>query len=197
MDTIVLDIETKKTFREIGWGKSEMRKLGVSMVGIYSYQRDEYRGFREDEFDELENWLKGSGQIVGFNLLGFDYPVLRGHLDFDFKTVKTVDIMADIKKAVKHRISLNSVAKTTLGIQKSADGLKAIQLYHQGEWEELEKYCLDDVRITRELFDYGCKHKLVKITTNYGSVTKNISVNWSLLEDNYLSPARFSQERLL
>ena len=52
-DIIVLDLETKKTFDEVG-GQENRHLLGVTVVGVYSYNRDEYRGFREEEFGELD-----------------------------------------------------------------------------------------------------------------------------------------------
>lgn len=197
MDTLVLDIETKKLLREIGSRREDYPQLGVSLVGVYSYQKDRFKAFREEEFAVLEDWLRAAGQVVGFNLYGFDYPVLEGHLDFDLNKVETIDIMDEIRRVISRRVSLNAVAAVTLGVEKSADGLKAIQFYHQGNWSELEKYCLDDVRITRDLFDYGQRHKYVKITRGYTGKEKIIPVKWQLItEKNYLSPTRQSQEQL-
>jgi len=195
-DTLVIDIETKKLLRDIGHSGIEMPKLGISVVGVYSYVQDKFMAFREEEFDELEKLLSQAGQIVGFNLFAFDYPVMCGHLDFDFAKVKTVDILDDIRQAVGHRLSLNSVAKTTLGVQKSADGLQAVRFYQEGRWEELKKYCLDDVRITRDLFNFGRRHKFIKVAANYGLGTKNVLVNWSLM-DGVFSSVSGSQKSFL
>ncbi|MBU0708348.1 ribonuclease H-like domain-containing protein [Patescibacteria group bacterium] len=185
VDTLVLDIETKRLIRDIGRDPRRMPELGVSLIGVYSYERGEFIVYHEDQFLELEELLKQAGQVVGFNLKGFDYPVLQGHLDFDFTKIQTVDVMEDIRRVISRRISLNEVAGATLGVQKSADGLQAVRYYHEGKWEELEKYCLSDVRITRDLFDFGRRNKHVKVPGSYGLGSKNIRVNWRLLEAGF------------
>ena len=37
-------------------------------------------------------------------------------------------------------------------------GLQAIRLYQQGQIDKLKRYCLDDVRLTREVYEHGCRH---------------------------------------
>jgi DEAD/DEAH box helicase domain-containing protein len=47
-------------------------------------------------------------------------------------------------------------------MQKSGDGLDAIKYYREGRLDELAAYCLQDVKLTRELYDYGRTHGHVK-----------------------------------
>lgn len=157
-DKIILDLETKKTFEEVG-GQHNRHLLGVSLVGVYSYQRDQYRGFKEADFPELFQLLQNVELVVGFNSKNFDFQVLQPYAkDFDLTTINHLDLMEEIVYALGHRLKLESVAQSTLGYGKSGAGLDAIMYYRNNDWEKLIKYCLDDVRVTKELYDYGLAH---------------------------------------
>jgi len=157
-DKIVLDLETKKTFDEVG-GHHNKHLLGVSLVGIYSYNRDQYRGFREEEFGELLEILKNTELLIGFNSISFDLPVLQPYYkDFQLDTIPHLDIMAEVVHALGHRLKLESVAMSTLGYGKSGSGLDAIKYFRENDWDNLIRYCLDDVKVTKEVYDYGLVH---------------------------------------
>lgn len=175
---IVLDLETKRSFDEVG-GRNHVEKLGVSVVGIYNYDTDEYRCFLEHEFGELQNLLIDTDLIVGFNHVYFDMPVLQPYFSVDVKKLPCFDIMLDLQALIGHRVGLDSVASATLGIGKTATGLDAIRYYNEGRWEELKKYCLNDVKVTREVFEFGIKNKSVSYTSKYGNTIKQIKVNWA------------------
>ena len=114
-DIMVLDLETKKTFDEVG-GQHNRHLLGVSLVGVYSYNRDSYRGFKEEEFGELLELLKNTELVIGFNSKSFDFPVLQPYYkDFDSNTIPHLDILEEIVYALGHRLKLESVAQSTLG----------------------------------------------------------------------------------
>ncbi|MBT6691631.1 hypothetical protein HOB10_04855 [Candidatus Parcubacteria bacterium] len=157
-DKIVLDLETLKTFDEVG-GHHNKHLLGVSLVGIYSYNRDQYRAFREEEFAGLLDILKNAEEVIGFNSKSFDFPVLQPYYDeFDLSTVGHLDILEEIVHALGHRLKLESVAQSTLGYGKSGSGLDAIVYHRNNDWENLTRYCLDDVKVTKEVYEYGKEH---------------------------------------
>ena len=134
-DTIVLDLESQKTFDEVG-GQHNRHLLGVSLVGIYSYNRDKYRGFREEEFGELLKILQTAELVIGFNSKSFDFEVLQPYFkDFDLKSLKHLDLLEEIVYALGHRLKLESVAQSTLGYGNSGSGLDAIMYYHNNEWD--------------------------------------------------------------
>ena len=64
----------------------------------------------------------------------------------------------EVEKIIGHRVKLDNLAQMTLGAGKSGDGLQALKFWKLGQIEELKKYCLDDVRITKELYDYVLKY---------------------------------------
>ncbi len=176
-DIIVLDLETKKTFDEVG-GQENRHLLGVTVVGVYSYQRDEYRAFREEEFTELLELLKNTKLVIGFNSISFDFTVLQPYYkEFDLSTIPHLDILKEIYDILGFRLKLESVAQTTLGYGKSGNGLDAIIYHRNNEWDKLIKYCLDDVKVTKELYEYGLNHGHIWYT-NSGQKTK-INSSWS------------------
>ena len=154
---LVLDVETKKTFDEVGGYFPE--KLGVSFVGVNwrSGLADSWKeeGFFEEDIDKLFSLLEKADIVIGFNLDNFDMPALAPYYSGDISQIPTLDLMLKIKESVGHRISLDAVASETLGETKNGNGLDAIRFYRNGQKEELAKYCLQDVKITREIYLYG------------------------------------------
>jgi len=174
-DKLVLDLETKKSFDEVG-GQQNAHLLEISVVGVYSYDRDEYKTFRESEFAELEDWLKKASLVIGFNSKSFDFAVLQPYFRWKLSRVPHLDILEEIVHARGHRLKLDSVAVSSLGEGKSGSGLDAIWYYRNKEWDKLIKYCLDDVRITKEVYEYGLHHGHIWFTDK-GQKTA-IPVRW-------------------
>ncbi|MCL5775066.1 MAG: hypothetical protein M1333_02545, partial [Patescibacteria group bacterium] len=59
----------------------------------------------------------------------------------------------------KHRIKLDDVAQATLGKGKSGSGREALLYFKNGRMDLLKKYCLDDVKITKQVYDYAMKNQ--------------------------------------
>lgn len=153
LNKIVLDLETQKSFEEVGgFGKNHLLK--VSVVGVYSYPQNKYLTFLEDQMYKLGEMLSEADQIIGFNIKNFDFQVLQPYLNFKLSDLPALDILEEVEKIIGHRVKLDNLAQMTLGTAKSGDGLQALKFYKLGQMEELKKYCLDDVRITKELYDY-------------------------------------------
>ncbi|OGM90304.1 hypothetical protein A2755_03895 [Candidatus Wolfebacteria bacterium RIFCSPHIGHO2_01_FULL_48_22] len=150
-DTIVIDIETKNTFADVG--RDNFGELLISVVGVYSYNKDEYYAYEEHEMDKLAELLKTAELMVGFSITRFDLPVMAKHFDFDLFTIPRIDLLDEIELSIGKRISLDLLAKQNLGYGKSGTGLEAPNLYEQGKLDELKKYCLQDVKVTKELYD--------------------------------------------
>lgn len=176
---VILDLETKKTFRE----ESDPKKLGISVVAIYDYADGQGKTFREHEISKLFPILENCSYIIGYNITSFDVPVLQGYYPGDVGIFAQFDIMEDVRQQIGRRIGLNDLASTTLGIKKSGHGLMAIDYYKEGKWDELCKYCLDDVLITRDVFEHGIEKGYVMYKNERGII--NIEVDWKKYkEDN-------------
>lgn len=171
---IVLDIETSNSFADVG--KYDPSLLKVSLVGVYSYATDTYDAFFEHELPKLWRMLESADRIIGYNLLGFDYPVLNTYYAGDLHGFPTLDVMKEIEKVLGYRVKLDDVAHGSLGIGKSGNGLQAIEFFRRGELEKLKEYCLQDVKVTKEVYEYGLKNQNVKCRDRQG--IKSIGVNF-------------------
>lgn len=178
-DIIVFDIETQNTFQETGKSRAEaFKKLRVSIVGVYEYLTDSYKVYEEKELMELDKRFQKADLLLGFNSAGFDLPVLSNYFFTPVDRFPHLDLMTEIEKNRGHRASLDSVAKPTLKAKKSGSGLDAIMYWKEGRMEELKKYCLEDVRITKEIFEYGCREGKILFTSTWDFKTYEIPVNW-------------------
>ena len=175
LNKIVLDLETQKSFEDVGgFGKNHLLK--VSVCGVYSYKEDKYYCFAENEMRQLEDMLSQADEIIGFNIINFDFVVLQPYLNFKLSAAPTLDILTEVEKIIGHRVKLDNLAQTTLGVGKSGDGLMALKLWKEGKIEELKKPCLDDVRITKEIYDYVLKNGKVKYKDYFD--TKEIDIKF-------------------
>lgn len=174
---IVLDLETQKTFDEVG--RQNLHKLKVSVVGIYDYLTGEYLIYEESELTTLEERFKNAELLIGFNIRRFDLPVLAPYLFLSVETLPILDLMEEIEKIRGHRVGLHSVAQATLGITKTGQGWNAVNLYELGKMEELKRYCLNDVKLTKEIYDFGCRENRVFFISNRDWKKYEIPVCWN------------------
>ena len=178
---LVLDLETQKTFDEVG--RQNLHKLKVSVVGVYDYLTDEYKCYCENEISLFEERLRSADLIIGFNIRKFDMPVLAPYLFLSIDTLPILDLMEEIEKVRGHRVSLHSVAQATLGVTKSGEGWNAVNLYDQGRMDELKKYCLNDVKLTKDIYEYGCKESRVYFISNRDWKKYEIPMVWNSSEE--------------
>ena len=172
----VLDIETRRSAQEVGgWHRADL--MGVSCAVLYDSVLDEYITFFEDRISDLIRHLKTLELVVGFNIIRFDYAVLRGYEPADFASLPTLDMLAEVKKRLGYRLSLDQLARTTLGAEKSADGLAALRWWKQGEVDRIVEYCRMDVKITRDLFLFGKKNGYLLFANKAGNVVR-IPARW-------------------
>ena len=173
---VVLDIETQRGFNEVD--RKKIHLLKVSVACIYDSRTDSYVAFEEKEMLKLEEYLKKTDLIVGFNIRDFDMEVLQPYLLTPVKNFPLLDILVEFEKVRGHRISLQSVAQSTLKASKSGSGWDAIQLFKDGKMEELKKYCFDDVRITKDIYEYGIKHGKIFFISNRDYQTHEVQATW-------------------
>ena len=166
-DIIVIDIETKNSFADVG-GQGNLKDLDCSLIGLYSYNFDKYMAFREDKINEVGPILQNAGLIIGFSITRFDLPVLNKYYNFNLLSLPRVDLLDEIETAYGRRIGLDLLAKANLGYGKTGHGLDAIEYYKKGDWDSLEKYCLMDVKVTRLVYEYACLHGKVKYQDRTG-----------------------------
>ncbi len=174
--TVVFDLETQRSFEEVG-GRTQLHRLGVSVGVAYRFDRDEYLVYTEGTVGELIDLLHQADLVVGYNIRGFDYEVLRAYTDRDLQLLPTFDIMLDLAERLGFRPRLESVATPTLGEGKSADGLQALEWWRRGEVEKIIEYCREDVRVTRDLYTFGCRNRCVMVS-RFGGKPRSVEVDW-------------------
>lgn len=156
MRKIVFDIETKNVFQDVG--SNNPADLSISVVGLYEYENDTYSTFFEEELPKLWSIIENTDIFITFNGDHFDIPILNKYYSGDLFRIKSVDLLKEIQKSAGRRVKLDQVAEGTLKINKSGHGLDAIRWWKEGKMEELKKYCLDDVRITKDIYEYALKN---------------------------------------
>ena len=165
---VYFDLETKKSADEVGgWGN--ISKMGMS-VGVTYSAACEYKIYGESQVNDLLRELQRADLVVGFNNLRFDYEVLHGYTSFDLAQLPTLDMLVELQKTLNHRLSLDSIATATFGVEKTAEGLQAIQWFKEGKLAEIAEYCCYDVKITKLVHEYGA-HRSSCITPT-GSARK-------------------------
>jgi len=175
-NVLVFDLETQRSFQDVG-GRTAMRELGMSVGVVYSFRDDSFRAFFEREAEPLIELLRSAELVVGSNLLGFDYEVLKGYRDVPYETIPTLDIMFYLQDKLGFRPKLDSVVQATLGAAKTADGLQALAWWKEGRLDLIEKYCTEDVRLTRDLFLFGKQNRHVLVSRFSGPPLK-VDVDW-------------------
>jgi DEAD/DEAH box helicase domain-containing protein len=175
-NVMVFDLETQRSFQEVG-GRSAMRELGMSVGVVYSFQDDRFHSFFDREGDALIDLLLTADLVVGYNVIGFDYEVLKAYREVQFDKVPTLDIMLDLQGKLGFRPKLDSVVQATLGVGKSADGLQALVWWKEGRTDLIDKYCQDDVALTRDLYLWGKRNRHVLVSRYSGAPIK-VEVSW-------------------
>jgi DEAD/DEAH box helicase domain-containing protein len=156
---IVLDIETQNTFQDVGAYNPSL--LSISLIGCYFYETDTFESFLEEDLPKLWPRLEKADRVIGYNLFGFDYPCMQSYYSGDFRNIPTVDIMLEIEKRIGFRVKLDDVAHATLGVGKSGHGLMAVEYWKKGEIDKLREYCLQDVRVTRDVYEVALRTQQV------------------------------------
>ena len=176
MNLVFFDLETQKLFEEVG-GR-DPSKLLLACGVTWSTARNDFTVYWEKDAGALIAELKSADRVIGFNILSFDYEVLKLYApNENLRSIRSTDMLQDIYRALGFRLSLDSLAKATLGTTKSADGLQSVKWFRAGELDKVADYCKADVDITRRVYEFGRDHGFVQYYSKLGSKLK-VSVNW-------------------
>lgn len=177
MNLVFFDLESQNLFQDVG-ARAGIEKLRMACGVTFSTDRNDFAVYWERDAFALIDELRTADRVIGFNLIGFDYRVLRPYAPkFNFASLRTLDLLQDIQRTLGFRLSLDAIAEASLGATKSADGLKAVQWFRAGELEKVAEYCKIDVDITRRVYEFGRTHGYIHYRSKLGSKLK-VSVNW-------------------
>ena len=160
MRKIILDIETRNSFQEVG--KAEPAALDISVVCIYDSLTDAYTSYLQEDLNKLWPIIEQADVLITFNGDHFDIPLLDKYYPGDLTRIKSLDLLKEVRKSLGHRIGLGLIAQGTLNKPKGGHGLEAIEWWRKGEIDKIIKYCLEDVKITKEIYEYALLHKKLK-----------------------------------
>jgi hypothetical protein len=186
MRKVVFDIETRNVFADVG--KNDPSLLDIALVAIHDSLTDKYTTYLEEELGQLWPILERTDILIGFNSEHFDVPLLNKYYPGDLTKIKSLDILKEIRTTYGRRMRLDQIAEGTLGKNKSGHGLDAIQWWKQGEIDKIRNYCIDDVKITKEIYDFAIANN--KLFFKEGGMNNEIKLDtskWEELGDNKMT----------
>jgi DEAD/DEAH box helicase domain-containing protein len=176
MNIVYFDLESQKLFHEVGGRDASKLRLACGVT--WSTVRNDFAVYWENDAPALIAELKAADRVVGFNIIGFDYEVLRPYaVNENFRTFRSTDLLQEIYRALGFRLSLDTIARATLGTTKTADGVQSVEWFRNGELEKVAEYCKSDVEITRRVHEFGRDNGFVQYYSKLGSKLK-VAVNW-------------------
>ncbi len=160
MRAITFDIESISD--SMVRGRIDVNEQELTVVAIHDSLTNKYSSYAKEELPKLWPILERADLLIGFNSDAFDIPLLNRYYPGDLAHLRSLDLLSEVQKVLGRRIRLQSLAEATLGRGKSGDGLKAGEWWKEGKKDKVREYCIEDVRITRELYDYALTHGVLK-----------------------------------
>jgi DEAD/DEAH box helicase domain-containing protein len=174
--TVLFDVETRRSADEVG-GWSKAHRMGIAVAVALHLEEGRFETFLEPDVPRLVAALKGAGLVIGYNSRRFDYAVLSGYTGEDYaRTLPTLDLLETLHGRLRFRVGLGHVARETLGVDKSADGLASLEWVRQGRLDLVEEYCRRDVEILRDVYLFGRREGHVVVSTKAGRI--RVEVDW-------------------
>jgi DEAD/DEAH box helicase domain-containing protein len=186
MRKVVFDIETRNFFGDVG--KNDPTLLDIAIVAIYDSETDTYTTYLEEELGKLWPILERTDILIGYNSEHFDVPLLNKYYPGDISKIKMIDILKEIRASYGRRMKLDQVAEGTLGKNKSGHGLDTMAWWRKGEIDKIRNYCIDDVKLTKEIYDYAIANN--KLYFKEGGQNNEIKLDtskWEELGDNKMT----------
>ena len=126
--------------------------------------------------------------LVGYNSNHFDIPLLNKYYPGDLTHIKSIDILESIRLSLGRRLRLDSIAQATIGAKKSADGLQAVRWWREGKIDEIKKYCEQDVRVTKKVFDFALQNGYVLFKDGYRKKEIKLDIStWETKNDTSMT----------
>ncbi len=173
---LYFDLETQRSADEVG-GWDKISRMGMSVAVTYSTAQEAYRIYGEKQVDDLIRDLQRADLVVGFNNLRFDYEVLHGYTPLDLRQLPTLDMLVELQNKLQHRLSLDSIATATFGVEKTAEGMQAIEWFKAGRLLDIAEYCCYDVKLTKLVHEYGVRHRQLHYRNRFGKKL-TVPVSW-------------------
>lgn len=177
---LFFDLETQRSAEEVGgWHNAHLMRVALAVTWDTAAGR--FDTFHERDVPALLARLAEAELVVGFNVLGFDYRVLRGYTDRELERLPTFDLLDAVRERIGFRLPLGHLAEENLGVAKGGDGLQSLQWWREGRVAEIEAYCQRDVALLRDLFERALAQGHLLFRTRTGERVR-IPTPWRLPE---------------
>lgn len=184
MRAITFDIESISD--SIVRGHIDVNEQELTVVGVHDSETGKYSSYFKEDLYKLWPILERADMLIGFNSDAFDIPLLNRYYPGNLSHIRSLDLLSEVQKVLGRRIRLQALAEATLGRGKKGDGLKAGEWWKEGKRDKVAEYCIEDVRITRELYEYALVNGVlkykdlrdirdIKIDTSLWGITATIS----------------------
>lgn len=160
MRVITFDIESISD--SVVRGHIDVNEQELTVVGIHDSETDEYSSYFKEDLHKLWPILERADMFIGFNSDAFDIPLLNRYYPGDLSHIRSLDLLSEVQKVLGRRIRLQALAEATLKKSKKGDGMKAGEWWKDGKRDQVAEYCIEDVRLTRELYDYALANGVLK-----------------------------------
>lgn len=177
MKTIIFDIETKNFFDTVH--SNDPADLDISVVCLHDSQSNEYYSFTEEQFEDMWPYFQNADLLVTYNGNHFDIPCLNRYAPFDLHAIRHIDMFEDARNATGKKLGLDGIAQATLGIAKSGHGSDAIAWWNAGEIQKIIDYCIQDVKVTKAVYDYILANQSISFTDRATGEEKTVPIDTS------------------
>lgn len=182
MREITFDIETANAFPTLS--RNDLSRMELAIVAIHDSETDEYSSYSKEELPKLWPIIETADVLIGYNSNSFDIPLLNNYYPGDLTKVRSLDLLVEVQNTLGRRLRLQSLAEGTLKVGKSGDGLQSVRWWQEGLYDKVREYCIQDVRITRRLYDYALEHGALKYKDLKDSKTIKIDTStWRTDQD--------------
>lgn len=162
MRVLTFDLEIKNVIdgKLIGW--KDYDKMGISVGVAHDSLTNDFKVYMDDNIHHLGMDLENADIVTGFNIKGFDIPLLEAVLGRQLQFRGMIyDILEHSRNAVGLRqfakgLKLDNHLEATFGSEgmKTAHGAEAPIMWQEKRIGELISYCIRDVSCEKRLFNH-------------------------------------------
>jgi len=153
MREITFDIETSNILPSLA--RQDVTRLDLAVVAIHDSATGEFSSYSQEELPKLWPLIELADTLIGYNSDSFDIPLLNKYYPGDLTKIRSIDLMVEVQKVLGRRLRLQSLAEATLKVGKSGNGLESVRWWNEGLHDKVREYCIQDVKITRDLYDFA------------------------------------------
>jgi hypothetical protein len=189
MRILAFDLETRLSTSDLcpndeqeGWAALRRGDGGISALVIWDYKEDWTYIYDDKSILAAVKHLEAADCVVGFYSEKFDIPVIEGVFGRKLALKHHYDIYSEISRANAQRgiigrkgeFKLDTICKRIFGYGKNGHGATISNLMKEHRYAELFNYCAHDVKLTKDLFEYICKHNGIIPSINNTQLTIGI-----------------------